>query len=606
MSRAVLIIAFLLNYTFSFAQQDHVINDAITTNVTTLLPERILVHSDKNFYISGEIIWFKIYVVEANSYRPQTLSKTAYAELIDQSGNPLLQARIELKQGNGSGSFRLPADAKSGIYQLRLYTNWMKNNPSAIVDKQITIINTQHAFDTSAFILSSNNDSNDSMDIISKNNKTEFIKNLKPAPLRVQVTTNQQSYQRRSPVEIFLQSTIENPSISTNLSVAVYKLNNVNNHFDFLNTEERSKNISKPINDANQYPYMPEMEGYIVRIMVRNAETGKPSDGIPVMLSLTGKLTEVQYGESDEEGLVYFNLKKVYGAQQLFIKTTQQYENVVDLELSKPFLPAASSSIQQKGIIKNEFLDAVEEMHNNLVINKAFSPDTSDKFIPALRDSISFYGPEISTYLLDNYKRFITMEEVLREYVKEVMVRIRNKNYFLLVFSKQLFQLRKYVDYANNMLDENGPLVLIDGIPVSDFNKLMKYDPLKVRKLEVVADRYLLGKKTYDGILSFTTYKGTFEDLQLNNKELLLDDEGWQLQRKFFMPDYNDPAIKNNRIPDFRELLFWAPDIKISKSDGGKISFFTGDITGKFAVVVHGISGDGKVVNEMMTFEVSR
>ena len=162
------------------------------------------------------------------------------------------------------------------------------------------------------------------------------------------------------------------------------------------------------------------------------------------------------------------------------------------------------------------------------------------------------------------------------------------------------------MDYANNMMDENGPLVLLDGIPVTDFNKLIKYDPLTVRKLEVTADRYLVGKKTYDGILSFTTYKGEFEGLQLNNKELLLEDEGWQRQRKFYVPDYNNSLIKESRIPDFRELLYWAPEVKTSKTGSSKISFFTGDLTGKFVVVVKGVSDDGRVVNQMETFEVKK
>jgi hypothetical protein len=35
---------------------------------------------------------------------------------------------------------------------------------------------------------------------------------------------------------------------------------------------------------------------------------------------------------------------------------------------------------------------------------------------PAL-DSVAFYGKPDATYYLDNYVRFVTLEEVLREYV---------------------------------------------------------------------------------------------------------------------------------------------------------------------------------------------
>ena len=605
MLRPIIIFIFFLNYTYCFAQQDQLNNISQSESVKNLLPEKILVHSDKSFYISGEIMWFKIYVVEADSYRLQSLSRTAYTELIDQDGKAILQAKIELNRGTGSGSFSIPLNIKSGSYQLRVYTNWMKNNPASIFNKDITVINTQNTFDTTAFILSATKAGVESDNNFPNDKSAANLNNKKPSRFEVQVKTDQNSYQRRNPVEIAISAPLTNSGINANLSVAVYKLNDLNKPDRFADNEQASANIINVTNPiSREHPFIPEMQGYVVHIKVKNIKTGKPSEGIPVILSLTGKLADVQYGESDEDGVAYFSLKHIYEPQQLFVKTTPEYENVVELELSKPFLIIPKTSVKQKSIIKNEYLNAVEEMNNSLAINKAFNSDSTDEFYPAKPDSISFYGTPYSTYLLDNYKRFVTMEEVLREYVREVMVRIRDKNYYLLVFSKQLYNLRSYRDYTNNMMDENGPLALIDGIPVTNLNKLIKYDPLKVRKLEVVADRYLIGKTIYDGVLSFTTYKGEFEDLELNKNELLFDNEGWQRQRKLYIPDYKDLQIKKNRIPDFRELLYWDPEVKISKTDSGKISFYTGDLTGKFVVVVKGVSEDGRIVNEMASFEV--
>lgn len=605
MSRAIIILFLFLNANYCFAQQESVKNTSLPGNATNLYAEKVLVHSDKQFYITGEIIWFKIYVTDAASNLPLPLSKTAYTELIDQNGNILSQAKIELTNGTGSGSFELPLNANSGNYHLSVYTNWMRNNPSSIFNKNITVINTQHSFDTTAFmVLKEKNEEADAR--ILTDNRPANLKNKKLPPFNIQVITNQKVYQKRSAVEIIFTPKSD-AAITTNLSVAVYKLNDLDNGGEFGEEEAHSENTNSSLKMITDHPaFIPEMNGYLVHVKVKNTETGKPMPGIPVILSLTGKLANFQYGESDEEGIAYFNLKNVYGPQQFLVKTTPEFENTVDLELVKSFLKFPVAPIVEKVKIKNEYLAAVEEMHNNLVINKAFTPDISDYFYATNLDSLSFFGVPTSTYLLDNYKRFITMEEVLREYVKEVMVRIRNKNYYLLVFNKQLFYLRKYVDVTNNMMDENGPLVLLDGIPVTDLNKLMKYDPLKIRKLQLVAERYLIGQNVYDGILSFTTYKGEFEDLQLNKKELLFEDDGWQLKRKFYMPDYSNPLIKNNRIPDFRQLLFWAPEVKTSKSENGKITFYTGDLTGKFAVEVKGISADGRIVNEMNTFEVKK
>ena len=239
---------------------------------------------------------------------------------------------------------------------------------------------------------------------------------------------------------------------------------------------------------------------------------------------------------------------------------------------------------------------------HHLQVGKAFYPVDPNSFLPQNKDSISFYGKASRTYLLDDYKRFITMEEVLREYVQEVGVRIRNGNYSIMVLNNQLVDLSRYIS-VDKMMDNFHPLVLIDGLPVTP-DTLMKYDPLKVRKLEVFGERYYVGGNIYDGILSFTTYTGNFENLILEKDALLAEEQGWQYTRRFLMPDYHKTQIKNNRIPDFRELLFWEPQIKTGRETQAKISFFTGDLTGEFLVEIQGITTDGRIIHEVSPIEV--
>src|ERR1700722_17175802 len=107
------------------------------------LQEKIFVHTDKSFYVAGEIIWFKIYNVDGASYQLLDVSKVAYIEIIGKDQKPVLQAKISLKGGLGDGSFYLPFSINSGNYILRAYTNWMKNfSPDYFFEKNITIINT--------------------------------------------------------------------------------------------------------------------------------------------------------------------------------------------------------------------------------------------------------------------------------------------------------------------------------------------------------------------------------------------------------------------------------------------------------------------------------
>ena len=107
------------------------------------LQEKLFVHTDKSFYLAGEILWFKIYDVDASFHKPLDLSKVVYMELLDSSYKPALQAKIGMTNSSGDGSFFLPTTIHTGTYILRAYTNWMKNFGSDFFyEKQIKIVNT--------------------------------------------------------------------------------------------------------------------------------------------------------------------------------------------------------------------------------------------------------------------------------------------------------------------------------------------------------------------------------------------------------------------------------------------------------------------------------
>ncbi|MES2417714.1 MAG: hypothetical protein V4541_05970 [Bacteroidota bacterium] len=107
--------------------------------------EKMFVHTDKEQYIAGELLWFKAYNVDAATGLPADLSKLAYIELIDRNNQPVIQTKIELKNGKGSGSIYIPLTLNNGSYKLRGYTNWMQNfGANYFFEKQIILINTLH------------------------------------------------------------------------------------------------------------------------------------------------------------------------------------------------------------------------------------------------------------------------------------------------------------------------------------------------------------------------------------------------------------------------------------------------------------------------------
>lgn len=86
-------------------------------------PERLYVHFDKSYYLPGEEVWFKAYVVAAN--QPSVQSSSFYAELFSPDGKQVAIKALPIIGASAFGSFTLPANVKGGSFFFRGYTSAM-------------------------------------------------------------------------------------------------------------------------------------------------------------------------------------------------------------------------------------------------------------------------------------------------------------------------------------------------------------------------------------------------------------------------------------------------------------------------------------------------
>ncbi len=91
-----------------FAQSLQGIRDKFETYSRNSLQEKLFVHTDRANYFTGELLWFKIYAVDGIYNKPADLSKVAYVEILDDKQIPVMQAKIPLVNGSGSGSIFIP------------------------------------------------------------------------------------------------------------------------------------------------------------------------------------------------------------------------------------------------------------------------------------------------------------------------------------------------------------------------------------------------------------------------------------------------------------------------------------------------------------------
>lgn len=104
--------------------------------------EEIFIHTDREEYISGEDLWFSIYLIDRQNFKPSSDSKIAYVEILNAENSPVVQKRLLIDKGFGPGQVVLPDTLSTGIYTLRAYTNWMKNFlPYDCFQKEIKVYN---------------------------------------------------------------------------------------------------------------------------------------------------------------------------------------------------------------------------------------------------------------------------------------------------------------------------------------------------------------------------------------------------------------------------------------------------------------------------------
>ncbi|WPU98450.1 hypothetical protein SNE26_20710 [Mucilaginibacter sp. cycad4] len=763
------------------------ISDSFNKYGQTIVQEKIFVHTDKSAYITGEILWFKVYNVDATYHKPLGLSKVVYVDVLDSKQNAIIQTKIEMKNGLGNGSVYIPVSASNGNYKLRAYTNWMKNfSPDYYFEKAITIvnplkspetqvkalpsdydvqffpeggnlvagINSKVAFKVTApdgrglseyrgFIIDQKHDtvarfrplkfgigsflftptggniytavikssgtppvtkdlpavnsrgyvmavkdlgstqveitvkgagfeagelylfahtkqsvklamtasfnSGTASFILDKAKLGEGISHLtifnsarqpvcerlyfkRPKQnLIIEATADQASYAHRRKVSVdIVAKDFLGQVKSANLSMSVYKIDSLQNidageifSYLWLKSDLRG-NIESPgyyLKDADAeadtaldnlmltqgwrrfqwdnvlssktaaFSFFPEYDGHLVTGKITNTRTGGVAKDIVAYLSVPGKRVQLYAAKSDSAGRLVFNTRQLYGPGEIVVQTNSERDTAYHIDILSPFSEQYSKYPVSEFNLTGGMQNAIEEGSLGMQVQNIYLSNKIKHFYEPQVDSSGFYVSPYKTYLLDNYTRFTTMEEVLREYVREVWVNRSQKRYHIKVLND------------NGFLDGD-PLVMLDDVPVFNIDKVMAIDPLKVRKLEDVPYRYYWGPSVYEGILSFTTYKGDLGGVEIDPRAVVLDYEGLQLQREFYSPVYDTEQTAKSRVPDFRNLLFWAPDINTSAPGKKQLSFYTSDQTGKYIGIVQGITAQGDAASQYFNFKV--
>ncbi|WP_207423809.1 hypothetical protein [Desertivirga brevis] len=447
----------------------------------------------------------------------------------------------------------------------------------------------------------------------------------------IDVLTSKKDYYTREKVRVEVRETAGGKPLNAKFSLAVYKVDSIDVQDEDIftslwltselkgrvqNAQSYLKNYSEEAIDylmlthgwrrfkwedvlqerKADLKFLPEPQGHIItgRILDRNSK--QPLTGRNAFLSIPGQRIQLYTSYSNKAGEISFYTRDFFNSSSgIVVQTDPRKDSLAHIEVNSAF----SSSFSDYICGQYDFRDSADDLLQRSIamqVNNAFRGKLLNKQYLLPVDSSAFYQRPEKVYKLDNFVRFKTMEEVLREYVSEINVGVRKKDYHLSVF-----------DTERNEFHSSSPLILIDGLPVFDGGTtLIKYDPLKVKQLEVVTSGFTYGNNVFAGVASFRTYAGDLGGLELPSHATAMDYEGLQSQREFYSPMYEGDSEITSRIPDYRTTLFWKADNETSKEGFSTINFFTSDLPGKYYVVVQALSKDGHAGSQIAEFNVNR
>jgi len=129
--RSIIMLFTLLAFGMNLKAEDSIENPIkkLFLDQLSLFPqEKIYVQTDRSEYQSGEIIWFRVHLVDAVFLKQANASRYVYVELI----NPIshIVERVKLRPDSTGcfyGHFQLEDELAEGDYMLRAYTRFMQN-----------------------------------------------------------------------------------------------------------------------------------------------------------------------------------------------------------------------------------------------------------------------------------------------------------------------------------------------------------------------------------------------------------------------------------------------------------------------------------------------
>ena len=510
---------------------------------------------NKTTFFPSEYLYFNGHLLNAENLETSKVSQSIYIRLVSADQKYSEIKRVSISDGFGSGDWFISSELATGSYTLQAYSQWMLNWPESIFEQEIHVINPY----TNAKV------SVEEPNIL-KTSATGSSNRLFEIDFKA-------SYTARDSVTLSIRPTAEGSLINLPISVSVRKVGELN---------EPPVNLQIAIIDNSRLGdniYKPEHRGSSLRLEL-NQDYINPETAI-----ITQQGTNQLFTKMVKEGSTYSATIENLSTDYPVVLQEASKVPLADLVTFEPLPNANKKPLNStyKKLSENQKSILLQRSIYNQIENNYFEFRPDSIIVKPAKDFLS--NLPFKEYDLNEYNRFRSLKETIREIIPEVSVNTYKGTETVAV--KQIQVLPGYLP----------ALLMIDGIQFASSEDLFQVDATLVDYIRVYTDPIVYGGKTYAGALLMdgnSSQADYFKTGALIPKSLLSESP-----KKY----YNQTHLADPNLPDFRTQLFWNPRMRINSNK--TIHLTTSEVKGTYTIQIQGLDGNGQPFYEEKSFTVN-
>ena len=235
-----------------------------------------------------------------------------------------------------------------------------------------------------------------------------------------------------------------------------------------------------------------ENEGHCIYARIHGTSESNDylTSQIDATLAVVGKTPHVFQGNKLNDSTVVFNTYGVDGRHSI-VMTAETYDaKPLQIEVINPFATLLPRHLPHLTLCYNRNEVEKRSSQMQLSVNDTIVTDST------VYSSEFMATKPLVSYDLDEYRQFRTIREVLLEYVNFVHRSAKHGRNRLYVYN----EVEGYSEWQ--------ALVLLDGMPVQDIDRLLRYDARRVHYINIYDDYFSFGNIMYKGVINIVTRTG--------------------------------------------------------------------------------------------------